>query len=108
MAGRRLSCWVIASAVILVGVSASPAAAPKVKLTLSGPASATPGAAVSYRLAVRNTARRPAKHLRAELLLSADRRRDGKDAVLVRVALPTLRARKTVRRTLKARLPASA
>jgi RHS repeat-associated protein len=96
----------LAGALALVMSSAAFGAAPKLTVSVSGPASAAPGDSVGYRVTVRNRDRKTLKRVRLELLLSLDGKRDSEDVRLTKATLSKVKGRKSARRWLTGELPA--
>jgi RHS repeat-associated protein len=89
---------------VLIGAPAATAAtkAPTIT-TLSAPVSVAQGSKLELSLKLRNAARKPTKAGKLAVLLSADRKRDARDATLTKtLRIPAIKARST--KTLKASL----
>ena len=76
--------------------------------SVSVPSTITAGEVVNVRDATRNGGQGRAKRTRTRFVLSADARRDAKDAVLAARTVKTLTAGKVSRGTARGRVPASA
>src|SRR5919108_6070095 len=76
--------------------------------SVSVPSTITAGEVVKLRDATRNGGRRSAKRTRTRFVLSADARRDAKDAVLAARTVKPLKAGTVARGAAQGRVPASA
>src|SRR5262249_26250580 len=105
----RMMLLLSLSLLLVLPAAARAAAGPDLTIkSVSVPSTLTPGDVVKLGDVTRNSGHGGAKKTKTRFVLSADARRDAKDAVLATRTVATLKAGKLARGSAQGRIPASA